>query len=521
MTNQADTASVDASRSNSSPRAERPLAEVFVTRKCCGGGTCRNIAPEIFGEVRAHGTDGVGPTPQDGTWEPGAFTGVISQPSTQDEYDAARTAAAACGFGAIRLGKPHAKRNSGDRKPIWGAWPRQLDENVWALGQPSKSNYGAFAYFIEHPNGGVLVDLPRPNDELFESLDAHGGVRTIFLTHKDHVQHHADYAARFPGARRVLGRDDVNRFQTPFTDKTTDVEVTIPSDRGPCTLDGSPVDPSAISQHTLVVLPQPGHTPGGLCLLYDRARPVHRRPPRLLDVARSPDRPPAPVLGGLGTTDRFHRAARCVGSRRSPELPLGASRARRMDAPRRASRCARDHRRTRAHSGVDARATPRKRAAATMDSFRSEPSQAQGSSGAIGHGRRRAVSGRMAPPPGRPPVPHRLRARPRKDPHQNPRRARRSSPRRHGRWNRARHPRRLTLHDAPAGTPRRRPSRRAPSLNNRMIHAASLGPSSEATSMWGCTSIDDDRVDVSPKPSRRHPARHVCADRGHSITPAL
>ena len=270
MTNQADTASIDASRSNSSPRAERPLAEVFVTRKCCGGGTCRNIAPEIFGEVRARGTDGVGPTPQEGTWEPGAFTGVISQPSTQDEYDAARTAAAACGFGAIRLGKPHVKRNSGDRKPIWGAWPRRLDKNVWALGQPSKSNYGAFAYFIEHPNGGVLVDLPRPNDELFEWLDAHGGVRTIFLTHKDHVQHHADYAARFPGARRVLGRDDVNRFQTPFTDKTTDVEVTIPSDRGPCTLDGSPVDPSAISQHTLVVLPQPGHTPGGLCLLYDQ-----------------------------------------------------------------------------------------------------------------------------------------------------------------------------------------------------------------------------------------------------------
>ena len=178
------------------------------------------------------------------------------------------------GGGGLRL-RGHPTRQTARKAEQWrpqahlGAW-RQLDEDVWALGQPSKSNYGAFAYFIEHPDGGVLIDLPRPNEELFEWLDAHGGVRTIFLTHKDHVQHHADYAARFPGARRVLGRDDVNRFQTPFTDKTTDVEVMIPSDRGPCTLDGSPVDPSAISQHTLVVLPQPGHTPGGLCLLYDQ-----------------------------------------------------------------------------------------------------------------------------------------------------------------------------------------------------------------------------------------------------------
>ncbi len=84
------------------------------------------------------------------------------------------------------------------------------------------------------------------------------------------MQHHAEYAARFPDARRVLGRDDVNRSQTSFTDKTTDVEVMIPTRRGPCTLDGSPVDPSAISEHPLVVLPQPGHTPGGLCLLYDQ-----------------------------------------------------------------------------------------------------------------------------------------------------------------------------------------------------------------------------------------------------------
>jgi len=270
MTQQPDTSSIASDSGSASSEDDVALAEVFITRKCCGGGLCRNIAPSIFGEVRPDAADGPGLALIEGSWEPGAFTGVICQPRTWQELDAARTAAAGCGFNAIRIGKPRLTRDRAQRSPIWNDWPRQVDEGVWALGRPSTSNYGAFAYFIEHPEGGVLVDLPRPSDELFAWLDAHGGVRWIFLTHKDHVQHHAEYKARFPEARRILGRADVNRWQTPFTDKTTDVEITIAADLGPCTLDGSHIEPSTIGEHPIVVLPQPGHTPGGLCLLYDQ-----------------------------------------------------------------------------------------------------------------------------------------------------------------------------------------------------------------------------------------------------------
>jgi glyoxylase-like metal-dependent hydrolase (beta-lactamase superfamily II) len=269
MTQQPDTPSTSADSGSTSPEVDVALAQVFITRRCCGAGLCRNIAPTIFGEVRPAAAE-PGLALIEGSWEAGAFTGVISQPRTQQELDAARTAAAGCGFNAIRLGKPQSTRNRAQRSPIWNDWPRPVDEDVWALGRPSTSNYGAFAYFIKRPDGGVLVDLPRPNDELFAWLDAHGGVRWIFLTHKDHVQHHAAYAARFSDAQRILGRADVNRWQTPFTDKTTDVEIKIAADLGPCTLQGSPIDPSTISEHPLIVLPQPGHTPGSLCLLYDQ-----------------------------------------------------------------------------------------------------------------------------------------------------------------------------------------------------------------------------------------------------------
>jgi glyoxylase-like metal-dependent hydrolase (beta-lactamase superfamily II) len=270
MTQQPDSASISSDSGAASPEDDVALAEVFITRKCCGSGLCRNIAPSIFGEVRRDAAETPGLGLIEGSWESGAFTGVISQPRTWQELDAARTAAAGCGFNAIKVGKPRVTRDGAQRSPIWNDWPRQVDDGVWALGQPSTSNYGAFAYFIEHPDGNVLVDLPRPNDELFAWLDAHGGVRWIFLTHKDHVQHHAEYAARFPEAQRILGRADVNRWQTPFTDKTTDVEITIAADLGPCTLDGSQIEPSTMGKHPLVVLPQPGHTPGGLCLLYEQ-----------------------------------------------------------------------------------------------------------------------------------------------------------------------------------------------------------------------------------------------------------
>lgn len=98
MTQQPDAPSISSDSGSASPEDDVALAEVFITRRCCGGGLCRNIAPSIFGEVRPHEADEPGLALIEGSWEPGAFTGVICQPRTWPELDAARTAAAGCGF---------------------------------------------------------------------------------------------------------------------------------------------------------------------------------------------------------------------------------------------------------------------------------------------------------------------------------------------------------------------------------------------------------------------------------------
>lgn len=263
----------------SNPHAAEPSTQgwgrIYVTRRCCGAANCRNFAPELFGEV-APANDGAAPSashlsvPQvlPDSHDEGAFSGAIRQPASKEDYLAARTAAAACGFGAIRVERPLAPLPREELGSPWREWPRRIEGNVWMVGQPAKKNYGALAYFIERSAGGVLVDVPTPSKELFDWLEAHGGVRWLLLTHRDHVQHHAEFAARFPGCRRVIGAFDVNKRQNPYADATGSVEVKLSNGLVPMTLDGTPIPLEALAATELAVLPQPGHTPGSLCLLY-------------------------------------------------------------------------------------------------------------------------------------------------------------------------------------------------------------------------------------------------------------
>lgn len=243
---------------------------LHVNRQCCGAATCRNFAPELLGEVpSAKGeASGKGPSVLPGSYEQGAFTGVVRQPRSKEDFLAARTAAAACPFGALRLERPRQTVPPAELGSPWREWPRRMEDNVWALGHTSADNYGALPYFIELPGGGVLVDVPRPSEELFRWLEEHGGVRWLFLTHRDHVSHHAEFAARFPGCRRVIGAADVNPRERPFAPVTSDVEIQLGHELVPMTLEGKPLTEAELANAELVVLPQPGHTAGTLCLWY-------------------------------------------------------------------------------------------------------------------------------------------------------------------------------------------------------------------------------------------------------------
>ncbi|MCB9663611.1 MAG: MBL fold metallo-hydrolase [Alphaproteobacteria bacterium] len=243
-----------------------PWGTLRVTRRCCGAGVCRNLAPGLLAEVSPEAGVGVPLIP--GSWEPGAFTGVVRQPATLEEHLAARAAVAACAFGALRMSRASEPVPAEHRGSPWKRFPRALEPGVWVVGQPSSRNYGALSYYLERPEGGVLVDPPKPTEALFRWLEAHGGVAWLVLTHRDHAQHHAEVAARFPGCRRVLGAADVNRRASRWEDATDDVEVQVQDTGLPCRLDGSPITLEALPDEELALLPQPGHTPGGMCLLY-------------------------------------------------------------------------------------------------------------------------------------------------------------------------------------------------------------------------------------------------------------
>jgi glyoxylase-like metal-dependent hydrolase (beta-lactamase superfamily II) len=123
-----------------------------------------------------------------------------------------------------------------------------VEENIYFCGFASESSYGASSYLIVRPEGNVLVDSPRFATPLVKRIEELGGVRLMFLTHRDDVADHEKWAAHF-NADRILHRDDVTRTTANVERVLTGSEAT--------ELDAD-----------LLAVPTPGHTRGHTVLLY-------------------------------------------------------------------------------------------------------------------------------------------------------------------------------------------------------------------------------------------------------------
>lgn len=93
-------------------------------------------------------------------------------------------------------------------KEVMKTFPQAVDvENlagVYHLGFHSKKSFGATSYLVRtQAYGNIMVDCPRYNAVLAESIKKLGGVDYIFLTHKDDVGDHAQWAREF-GATRII-----------------------------------------------------------------------------------------------------------------------------------------------------------------------------------------------------------------------------------------------------------------------------------------------------------------------------
>jgi len=203
---------------------ENVPGDFYVDASCIDCATCRLVAPATFAASRRD------------------LSFVQRQPESESERLRALMALVACPTASIGTVSRQ------DARPGVRAFPERLQDEVFYCGFTAESSYGASSYLIVRPQGNVLVDSPRAASPLLRRLEEMGGVRTLFLSHRDDVADHRRFQERF-ACQRMIHADDVTR-------ETREVERQIEG-----------YDPVRLDDQ-LTFIPVPGHTPGSAALLY-------------------------------------------------------------------------------------------------------------------------------------------------------------------------------------------------------------------------------------------------------------
>ena len=199
-------------------RPENTDGAFYVDSSCIDCDTCRWLAPATFGRA-------------------GEQSYVHQQPADDDQELLALQAMMACPTTSIGTLK---------KSPLIvqarDMFPTQLDGPIYYCGYHSAHSYGAASYLIQHPQGNILVDSPRFNGPLVKGIEKLGGIRYMYLTHRDDIADHRHFAEVF-GCERIMLKDDIN-------ERCSDIEMGL--------------DSSATFQlyDDVAILPTPGHTKG-------------------------------------------------------------------------------------------------------------------------------------------------------------------------------------------------------------------------------------------------------------------
>jgi glyoxylase-like metal-dependent hydrolase (beta-lactamase superfamily II)/ferredoxin len=204
---------------------ENADGEFYVDSSCIDCDACRQIAPATF---RDHGG-------QSSVWQ---------QPETEAEQLRALMALVACPTASIGTAS---KLNARDAVR---AFPTPVFDRVYFCGFTAESSFGAWSYLIVRPDeagGNVLVDSPRFAAPLVRRIEAMGGVRLMYLSHRDDIADHSRFAAHFGCPRMMHEGDGASRLGIER----------VTSGRSPVLIDAD-----------LQSIPTPGHTRGHQVLLY-------------------------------------------------------------------------------------------------------------------------------------------------------------------------------------------------------------------------------------------------------------
>jgi len=204
--------------------AENVPGPFFVDDTCIDCAVCRHIEPGVFARSARD------------------LSFVARQPVSEEQRRRSLMALVACPTSSIGTDPKI------DATPGVEAFPEPIADGVFSCGFTAESSFGAWSYLVTRAQGNVLVDSPRAAEPLLKRLAEMGGVRQMFLTHRDDVAEHAAFQRRF-GCERILHEQDV-------TGGTRGVERRLIGQ------DPVPLGPD------LLAIPVPGHTPGSAVLLY-------------------------------------------------------------------------------------------------------------------------------------------------------------------------------------------------------------------------------------------------------------
>ena len=198
--------------------------DFYVDASCIDCDTCRWMAPHTF--LRSEGQ-----------------SAVYHQPQSETERYAALQALLSCPTASIGTVNPPT-----DIKAVQHTFPIAITDGVYHCGYASEKSFAAASYFIHRPDGNILVDSPRFTKPLVQELEKLGGVKYLYLTHRDDIADHQQYQAHF-GCDRLLHIDDITR-------ETQEVEHPLQGQ-----------DPYPLGDDCLII-PVPGHTKGHTVLLF-------------------------------------------------------------------------------------------------------------------------------------------------------------------------------------------------------------------------------------------------------------
>ena len=205
-------------------KSENIAGNFYVDSSCIDCDTCRWVAPEVFNRQTSQ-------------------SAVYHQPATEKEELEAMQALLACPTASIGT-----KDKPKGIKQVQQTFPILVEDNVYYCGYHSADSFGAASYFIQRPEGNILIDSPRYAAPLVKQLETMGGIKYMYLTHRDDVADHQKFHEHFK-CDRLLHADDIQP-------STQDVEIKL---SGTETIEFTP---------DIKIIPVPGHSRGHTVLLY-------------------------------------------------------------------------------------------------------------------------------------------------------------------------------------------------------------------------------------------------------------